>query len=82
MICINCGRPLSDKVCNFCGTDYRTDEEKNKVECDHKYDEVFYEEDIRNGYKSYLIFKCYRCGKETRINITQRLKRNLTGGYL
>lgn len=30
MICVNCGRPLSDKICDYCGTDYRADEEKKK----------------------------------------------------
>lgn len=81
MICINCGRPLNNKICDYCGTDYRTDEEKKKVKCDHIYDAIFYEEDIRNCC-AYLILKCDRCGEETKMRITERLRSNLTGGYL
>ena len=81
MICKNCGRPLNNKICDYCGTDYRTDGEKKEAECDHIYDAVFYGEDIRKC-QPYLLLKCYRCGKETRMNITERLRSNLTGGYL
>ena len=44
MICINCGRAINGKVCDCCGTDYRTDEEKKAVECKHLYDSVMCEE--------------------------------------
>ena len=82
MICKNCGRPLNKKICDYCGTDYRTDLEKREAEeCDHFYDAVICEEDIRKC-QNYLVFKCYRCGKETRMSISQRLTRNLTRGYL
>lgn len=84
MICINCGRPLSDKICDYCGTDYRTDEEKNReknrVECDHIYDTVFFGDDMRHCC-CFLLFKCDRCGEETKIEITRRLRNKLTGGY-
>ena len=81
MICKNCGRPLSDKICDYCGTDYRTDEEKNKVECDHIYDVMLYAPDVRHCCV-YLVFKCDRCGEETKIRITERLMSKLIGGYL
>ena len=80
MICKNCGRAINGKICDYCGTDYRSEEEK-KNKCDHVYDVVLYEDDIRNCC-AYLIFKCAHCGEETKMRITPRLKRNLTGGYL
>ena len=79
MICINCGRPLSDKICDYCGTDYRTDEEKNRVECDHIYDAVYMSVNIKHNCAD-LLFKCDRCGEETKIKITKRLMNKLTGG--
>lgn len=82
MICVNCGRPITGKFCDYCGTDYRTDEEKKEIECDHIYDSVFYDLSIRHCY-GHLIFKCDRCSKETAIKITDRLIRMLnTGGHL
>lgn len=81
MICKNCGRPMSDKICDYCGTDYRTDEEKKENnKCDHIYDGIFYEPDIRRCY-GYLVFKCERCGEVTKLGITKKLRSNLTGGY-
>ena len=29
MICINCGRPINGNICDYCGSDYRTEEEKD-----------------------------------------------------
>ena len=81
MVCVNCGRPLSDKICDYCGTDYRTDEEKKEVECDHIYDVMLYAPDMRHC-RAYLLFKCYRCGEETKIRITERLMSKLIGGRL
>lgn len=82
MICVNCGRPLNGKICDYCGTDYRTDEEKKKDnKCDHIYDVMFYEDDIKNCC-AYLLFKCDHCGEETKMRITRRLRSNLIGGYL
>lgn len=81
MICINCGRPINDKICDYCGSDYRTEEEKKEVECDHIYDSMFYGVDIRHCY-GHLIFKCDRCGEEIELRITDRLMSNLIGATL
>ena len=37
MMCINCGKWVSDKtlICDACGTDYR---ENKEPQCDHVYD--------------------------------------------
>jgi len=82
MICKNCGRAINGGICDYCGTDYRSEEEKKKDnKCDHVYDVMLYEDDIINC-SAYLIFKCDRCGEETKMRITRRLRSNLTGGYL
>ena len=31
MICVNCGRSINNKICDCCGTDYRTDEEVVRI---------------------------------------------------
>ena len=77
MICKNCGRPISGKVCDYCGTDYRTDEEKNKVECDHLFESVKYEESLEHGTVDFL-FKCHTCNQVTRIRTTRDLFRSIT----
>ena len=76
MICKNCGRPLSGKICDYCGTDYRTDEEKKAVECDHIYDSVKYEENPRYMTVN-LLFKCHRCNQFTTIRTTRELFRSI-----
>ena len=76
MICKNCGRPISDKICDYCGTDYRTDEEKKEIECNHLYNSVMYEEDPRHMTAN-LIFKCHKCKQCTTIRTTGELFRSI-----
>ena len=77
MICKNCGRPISGKICNYCGTDYRTDEEKKEIECDHVYDSVKYQESIRDQTVDFL-FRCCKCNQVTTIRTTRELFRSIT----
>lgn len=69
MICKNCGRPISNKVCDYCGTDYRTDEEKKELECNHIYDSVMYE-DFSMDRIPKLLFECQKCKQIVTIRIT------------
>ena len=80
MICKNCGRPISGKICDYCGTDYRTDEEKKEIECDHLFDSVMYEENWRDMTVN-LLFKCQKCNQVTTIPITRELSRSITGRW-
>lgn len=77
MICVNCGRPLSDKICDYCGTDYRTDEEKKEIECNHIYGSLIIEESSKYMTAN-LIFKCQKCNQFTTIPITRELFRSMT----
>ena len=70
MICVNCGRPITEKICSYCGSDYRTDEEKKIIKCDHEYDSVRFEELPRNMYVN-LLFKCRKCNQITTIRVTR-----------
>ena len=70
MICINCGRAINGKICDCCGTDYRTDEEKRKVECDHLFDSVVYEEHPIDMTVN-LMFKCKKCNQVATIRTTR-----------
>lgn len=76
MICVNCGRAINGKVCDCCGTDYRTDEEKRELECNHIYDSVMYEE-LPMGMTGKLIFKCQKCNQVTTIHITSDFMRSI-----
>lgn len=77
MICKNCGRPLSDKICDYCGTDYRTDEEKKEQECNHLFDSVMYEEHPIDMTAN-LIFKCHYCNHNVVIRTSRELFRSMT----
>lgn len=77
MICVNCGRPLSGNICDYCGTDYRTDEEKKEIECDHLFESVKYEESIKDMTVN-LLFKCCKCNQVTTIRTTRELFRSIT----
>lgn len=78
MICKNCGRPLNSKICDYCGTDYRTDEEKKEIECDHLFDSFKYEENWNDMTVDFL-FKCSKCNQVTRVHTTKDLFRSITG---
>ena len=80
MICKNCGRPLPGKICDYCGTDYRTDEEKKEIECNHLYDSFKYEENPRYMTVD-ILFKCHRCNQVTTIRTTRELFRSITGRW-
>lgn len=80
MICKNCGRPLSGKICDYCGTDYRTDEEKKEIECNHLFESFMYEESIKDMTVN-LLFKCNKCNQVTTIRITKELFRSITGRW-
>lgn len=80
MICINCGRPLPGKICDYCGSDYRTDEEKKGVECNHLFDSVMYEEhpvDMTGA----LIFKCRYCNHTAMIRTSRDIFRSIAGRW-
>ena len=76
MICKNCGRPISGKICDYCGADYRTDEEKKEVECDHLFESVIFEESIKDMTVN-LLFKCRNCKQVTTIRTTLELFRSI-----
>ena len=76
MICINCGRSINGKVCDCCGTDYRTDEEKKELECNHIYDSVVYEESMQYMTVN-LMFKCKKCNHVVPIRITREFFRSM-----
>lgn len=78
MICINCGRAINGKVCDCCGTDYRTDEEKKEVECNHLYESVMCEENPKDMFVN-LIFKCENCNQTTTIRVTRRFFYSMIG---
>ena len=69
MICKNCGRPLTNKICDYCGTDYRTEEERKALECNHIYDSVMYE-DFSMDRTPKLLFKCQKCKRIVTIPLT------------
>ena len=77
MICINCGRAINGKVCDCCGTDYRTDEEKKEIECNHIYDSAMYEESPIDLTVN-LIFKCQKCNQVATIRTTREFLRSIT----
>ena len=76
MICANCGRAMTDKVCSYCGSDFRTDEEKEKGKCNHEYDSVIFEELPRSMSGNFL-FKCRNCNHITTIRVTRDFIRNM-----
>lgn len=76
MICINCGRAINGKVCDCCGTDYRADEEKKEIECNHIYNSVIYEESPIDMTVN-LLFKCQKCNKITTIRTTREFFRSM-----
>lgn len=78
MICINCGRSINGKVCDCCGTDYRTDEEKKELECNHIYNSVIYEESPIDMTLN-LLFKCQKCNQFTTIRTTRDFIRSMIG---
>lgn len=80
MICINCGRPIDGKTCDYCGTDYRTDEEKKEIECNHLFESVIYEESPRDMTVNFL-FKCNKCNQVTTIRTTREVFRSITGRW-
>ena len=77
MICINCGRAINGKICDCCGTDYRTDEEKKELECNHIYDSAMYEESPIDLTVN-LIFKCQKCKQVAKIKTTRDFLRSIT----
>ena len=80
MICINCGRAINGKVCDCCGTDYRTDEEKKAVECNHLYDSVMREESLKDMTVN-LMFKCLYCNQVATIRTTRECFRSMIGRW-
>lgn len=78
MICINCGRAINGKVCDCCGTDYRTDEEKKKNECNHIYNSVIYEKDPRDMTIN-LLFRCQNCKHIITVRTTRDFIRSMIG---
>lgn len=78
MICINCGRAINGKVCDCCGTDYRTDEEKKELECNHIYDSVMYEE-IPIDMTVNLMFRCQNCKHIISVRTTRDFIRSMIG---
>ena len=48
---------------------------KEKVQekvCDHLYDQLFIEKDIKQ-YCDIFVFKCQKCGEETRLKISMEV---------
>ena len=80
MICVNCGRSITDKICSYCGSDYRTDKEKETIKCDHEFDSVIIEEMPRHMYAN-LLFKCKKCNQITTIRVTKNFIRSIREGY-
>lgn len=78
MICVNCGRLTNGKFCEFCGTDYRTDEEKKTVECNHIYDSVIYEESPKDMTIN-LLFRCRNCKHIVSVRTTRDFIRSMIG---
>lgn len=76
MICKNCGRAINGKICDYCGTDYRTEEEKKKLECNHIYDSIMYGESPIDMTVS-LMFKCRKCGQIATIRTTRDFFRSM-----
>ena len=76
MICINCGRAINGKICDCCGADYRTDEEKKELECNHIYDSVMYEENPIDMTIN-LLFRCQNCKQVTMIRTTRDFIRSM-----
>ena len=70
MICINCGRAINGKICECCGTDYRTDEEKKIAECNHLFTSVIYEESPKDMTIN-LMFKCQNCKHIASVRTTR-----------
>ena len=70
MICINCGRTINDKVCDCCGTDYRTEEEKKQIECNHLFNSVIYEESPKDNTIN-LLFRCKNCNNFISVRTTK-----------
>ena len=72
MICINCGRAINGKICDCCGTDYRTDEEKKELECNHSVESPCKHERAQgewigkeeyDDYPNKKVCECSECGK-------------------
>ena len=79
MICINCGKFVKGSVCECCGTDYRTDEERKKSECEHFYDSMRREYDVKHcAFR--LSFRCCKCGEVLTIRTDRFVFDNLFGG--
>ena len=76
MICINCGRAINGKICDCCGSDYRTDEEKKTAECNHLFDSVMYEEHPID-LAGYLMFRCRYCDHVVKIRTSRDFLRSM-----
>lgn len=76
MICVNCGRSINGSICECCGTDYRTDEEKKTAECNHLFDSVMYEEHPIDMTAN-LIFKCRYCNHTAVIRTSREFIRSM-----
>lgn len=57
-------------------SDYRTDEEKKEIECNHIYDSVIYEESPEYMTVN-LLFKCLKCNQFTTIRTTRDFIRSM-----
>lgn len=78
MICINCGRAINGKICECCGTDYRTDEEKKIAECNHLFTSVIYEESPKDMTIN-LMFKCQNCKHIISVRTTRDFIHSMIG---
>ena len=78
MMCINCGKWVSDKIliCDACGTDYR---ENKEPQCDHVYDK--FEAELNSMDFVYnLWLKCEKCGETIELRCTEGLIHQIIGG--
>ena len=78
MICTNCGRTINGKVCDCCGADYRTDEEKKELECNHIYNSLIYEESPKDMNIN-LLFRCQYCKHIVSVRTTRDFIRSMIG---
>ena len=78
MICINCGRAINGKICECCGTDYRTDKEKKELECNHIYNSVIYEESPKDMTIN-LLFRCQNCKHILSVRTTRDFIHSMIG---
>ena len=53
--CINCGAPLHSNICDYCGTEYKLDEENNHLQKGKQINDFIYELDIQGKpYRFYV----------------------------